>query len=93
MFSYSCTYLGKFLFLCWIKKLCWALQVVDIADILVTEKIKYRQFALCLHLTAIDLHCYLTCSMCITSKQSPVFKKENREKKETWNKNCRGAFF
>jgi hypothetical protein len=79
--------------MCWIKKLCWTLQAPDIADIMVAEKIKYRQFALCLHLTAIDLHCYLTCLMCNTSKQSPVFKRKIGTKKETWNKNLRGVFF
>jgi len=82
MFSYSYYIFRKFLFLCWIKKLWPILQVADIAYILVAEKIKYWQFALCLHLVAIDLHCYLTCSMCIISKQSPVFKKRTWQRKK-----------
>jgi hypothetical protein len=43
---------------------------------------KNREFANCLHLVAIDLHCYLTCSMCNTSKQSSVFKKKIGQRKK-----------
>jgi hypothetical protein len=68
--------------MCWIKKLVGALQVADTTDILVTRKIKYRQFTLCLHLTAINWHWYLTYSMWITSKESPVFKKRIGQRKK-----------
>jgi hypothetical protein len=46
-----------------------------VAEVLVTEKIKYRQFALPLHLTPIDLYCCLTSSMWIASKQTLVLKR------------------
>jgi hypothetical protein len=80
--SYSCYMFRKFFLMCWINKLCLALQVVDIADILVAEKIKYWQFVLCLHFAAIDMHFCFTFSMCITSKKSLVFKNRIGKRKK-----------
>jgi hypothetical protein len=69
-------------FCCWIKKLCGALQVPNIADIMVAKKIKYWQFSLCLHLPAINLHCCLTCLMCISLKQLLMLKREIGKRKK-----------
>jgi hypothetical protein len=56
--------------------LCGELQATDVADVLVIKKIKYQQFAFSLHLSLIDVHCCLTGSMCIASKQTLVLKRK-----------------